>query len=75
MLQCQKFILKIHTKSQNSEICAILKFFFREKSFFFHHFSYAHAFSEVILDCQAKIVFTKLLAMLIANFYWKTLSL
>jgi hypothetical protein len=32
-------------------------------------FSDAHAFSEVILDCRAKNVFTKLLAMLIANFY------
>jgi hypothetical protein len=38
-------------------------------------FSYAHAFSEVILDCRAKIVFTKLLAVLIASFYWKKLSL
>jgi hypothetical protein len=32
-------------------------------------FSDAHAFSEVILDCRTKNVSTKLLAMLIANFY------
>jgi hypothetical protein len=34
-------------------------------------FSYAHTFSELILDCRAKIVLTKLLAMLIANFIGK----
>jgi hypothetical protein len=75
MLQCKKFILKIHRKSQNSGICASLKFFFRKIMLFSSLFSYKNAFSEAILDCMAKIVFTKLLAMLIANFYWKKLSL
>ncbi len=35
-------------------------------------FAYANAFSEVIVDCMARIVFTKLLAISIANFYWNT---
>jgi hypothetical protein len=68
MLQCKKIILKIHRKSQNSEIGAILHFF-RKNHAFFITFSYANAFSEVIFDNRAKIVFTKLLAMSLAIFY------
>jgi hypothetical protein len=37
-------------------------------------FAYTNIFSEVIVDCMKRIVFKKLLAMWIANFYWKTLS-
>jgi hypothetical protein len=68
MLQCKKFTLKIHTKVKIVKFVLFLKFFSSL-------FSYAHAFSEVILDCRAKIVFTKLLDMLISNFYGQTLSL
>jgi hypothetical protein len=62
---------KLYKKVQIVKFALFYGFFGKIMPFFIT-FRIRKAFSEVMVDCMARIVFTKLLEISIANFYWKT---